>query len=190
MRTGFLSEFKRLKSDEEKTCFVQKNFFHGCPFVCNQNEVEYFNFRKKIADHFNVHYAEVHIVGSAKFGFSPYKSTAFSIESDIDVVISNSVLFDHYSRCICKFHYRKVRQKLSFTQEEEKKYRKFCDYLLKGWMRPDLLPKNVRDFAYLRKVWFDFFKSISHNNCSLGNYKVSGGFLKINFMQKHTIQIQ
>ncbi len=70
-----------------------------------QEKNEYYYFRKRIADNFDIEFYEVLIVGSSKFGFSPYKFTEFSLDSDIDVVIFNERLFDEYFELISEYQY-------------------------------------------------------------------------------------
>lgn len=56
-------------------------------------------------------------------------------------------------------------------------YHSFLKYMIKGWMRPDLLPEKFK--GYLDKDhWFSYFKSISYGRSSVGNYKVSCGLFK------------
>jgi len=81
----YQNEIKALSNEDEKRIFTQKHFFHGIPMVFDNRENDNYHFRKKIADQFKIGFFEVMIVGSSKFGFSPYKFTKFSLDSDIDV---------------------------------------------------------------------------------------------------------
>ena len=62
-------------------------------------------------------------------------------------------------------------------QEERREFNQFLHYLIKGWMRPDMLPERLK-IRSMKEGWFEFFKSISYDNCPAGNYKVSGGLFK------------
>ncbi|MED4534737.1 MAG: hypothetical protein RR523_15415 [Cetobacterium sp.] len=161
----------------DRNLFIRKYFFHGIPYVFKDNETKYFDFRNKISEHFQINFHEVFIVGSAKFGFSYIKKTPFNYESDIDVVLVNEQLFDYYYEKICDYQYELDRNKKTITLEEKKKYEKFLGYLVKGWMRPDLLPLSFQ-VDLLKNEWFNFFQSISYGKSVVGNYKVAGGLYK------------
>lgn len=92
----YKKEIVALANEDEKRNFTQKHFFHGTPIVFDNRENDYYYFRKKIADQFKIGFFEVMIVGSSKFGFSPYKFTKFSLNSDIDVVLVNEKFFDSF----------------------------------------------------------------------------------------------
>ena len=174
----YQSEIKKLKSEDEKIIFTQKNYFHGIPQVFDAREHDYYYFRKRIADNFDIQFYEVHIVGSSKFGFSPYKFTNFSLESDIDVVIFNEKLFERYFELISEYQYLIKKQTIRLNTEQYKQYLKFIKYFIRGWMRPDLLPQNTNNFKELKQEWDDFFKSISHSKSEVGNYIVKAGLFK------------
>jgi len=171
-------EIKNLKSEDEKKIFTQKNYFHGIPTVFNTRENEYYYFRKRIADNFKIEFYEVLIVGSSKFGFSPYKFTDFTLDSDIDVVLFNERLFDEYFELISEYQYLIKKQVIRLNSKQLKDYFRFIKYFIRGWMRPDLLPQNTNDFKELKKNWDDFFKSISHSKSEVGNYIVKAGLFK------------
>lgn len=174
----YKSEILELKNEDEKKIFTQKYFFHGIPFVFSNKEDEYYYFRKRISDQFEIGFYEVMIVGSSKFGFSPYKFTPFNLNSDIDVVLFNENLFDYFFELVSEYQYRIRNQKLFLTTEQTKDYRKFLKYFVMGWMRPDLLPQNTKDFKEIKQSWDKFFKSISYSKSEVGNYKVKGGLFK------------
>lgn len=159
---------------------MNKYLFDGIP-ICFNNEHFYFDFRKKIADHFDISHRDIFIVGSAKMGFSYYKETLFSYESDVDVAIINEELFNKYLRYIIDFQYNVETQKIILDQTEEKKYNKFKNYLIKGWLRPDLIPIKGEILNKLKEEWFDFFKSISYGKSEVGDYKVAAGLFKDDF---------
>ncbi len=163
-------QVKRLK-------FVQKFIFHGTPHVFKDRESDYFEFRTKIANKFNVGFHEVFIVGSAKLGFSFYKNTEFDYNSDIDVVIVNEKLFEEFYFIITDYQYKLDRLYKTVNMEELKIYSEFLQYLVKGWMRPDKLPTSFQ-VNLLKTEWFDFFDSLSHGKSEVGNYKVAAGLFK------------
>lgn len=168
----------QIESQEERETFTQKNFFHGNPYVFHGREHDYYHFRKRIGENFNIAFTEVLIVGSSKFGFSPYKLTEFSFDSDIDVVLINENLFDKYFDLISNYQYNIRRQIIRLNESQLKNYNKFIRYFVMGWMRPDLLPQNTTEFQELKQEWDDFFLTISYNKSEVGNYKVKAGLFK------------
>ena len=187
-----LEEFDRLiletKTEAERLHFVNKYFFHGTPYIFQERESEYFEFRNRIANNFGIGFHEIFIVGSAKFGFSYFKKTAFNYDSDIDVVIVNESLFEDYYSKICDYQYQLDRMYRGISLLETKTYSEFLKYLVKGWMRPDKLPVSFK-VDLLKKEWFDFFNSISYNKSEVGNYKVAGGLYKnYNYLEKYYLK--
>lgn len=174
-------EFKELllKADTDALVvdMVRKHLLHGIPFVFQNRETDYFDFRNQIANHFQVGFHEVFIVGSAKLGFSYYKNTKFSLESDIDVVIVNEEFFESFYESICNYQYKIDKGIITLTGEEMSQYHKFLKYLIKGWMRPDKLPIKVQSIIN-KNDWFEYFKSISYGKSNIGNYKVAAGLFK------------
>jgi len=180
-----LEEYKQqviaLVTFEEKSIFTQKHFFHGTPTVFHGREQSYYDFRKRISDNFEIVYSDILIVGSSKFGFSPFKFTEFSLDSDIDVVITNEKLFDSYFDLISQYQYRIRRGEIKLNQWQLTRYWRFIRYFIMGWMRPDLLPQNTSEFQEIKQKWDDFFLSISYSKSEVGNYKVKAGLFKSQF---------
>jgi len=174
----YKKEILTLTNEDEKRIFTQKHFFHGTPVIFDNRENEYYHFRKKIADQFKIGFFEVMIVGSSKFGFSPYKFTNFSFDSDIDVVLFNERLFDSFFDLLSEYQYKIRTQEIRLNFNQFKQYQKFIRYFVMGWMRPDLLPQNTTEFKELKQSWDVFFKSISHSKSEVGNYIVKGGLFK------------
>lgn len=167
---------------------VRKYIIHGTPFVFNNKENDYYEFRDLIAKKFQINFHEVLILGSAKLGYSYHKDSIFSSDSDIDVALVNENLFEEYYKSICDFQYELDKGRETMTDYENKQYQLFMQYLIKGWMRPDKLPSKLKIFT-MKQEWFDFFKSISNGNSTVGNYKVSGGLFKnYNYMEKYYVE--
>ena len=177
----YKAEIVTLNNEDDKRMFTQKHFFHGIPVVFDKRENEYYKFRKRIADQFKISFFEVMIVGSSKFGFSPYKFTQFSYESDIDVVLFNENLFNKYFELVCEYQYQIRLQKIRLNNDQYHAYLKFIKYFVTGWMRPDLLPQNTTEFKTLKQDWGEFFKEISYSKSEVGNYKVKAGLFKSYF---------
>ena len=174
---SYNDEISKLDSAEKQCLFVQKYLFHGIPYVFGDDEGRYFDFRNRIAQHFNIGFHEVFIVGSAKLGFSPYKNTEFSFNSDIDVVLVNEDLFENYYQKISEYQYQFDDAKSVVRENEVLMYNEFLRYLVKGWMRPDKLPFSFQ-IKLLKDEWFEFFRSISNGNSEVGNYGVKAGLFK------------
>lgn len=175
---SFKDEITRLKSEDEKRVFIQKFYFHGLPKVFENSESDYYLFRKRIADNFQIEFYEVLVVGSSKFGFSPYKFTDFTLESDIDVVLFNEKLYDIYFELISEYQYQIIKNKIRLNYQQYDRFEKFLNYFTRGWMRPDLLPQNTNEFKEIKSRWHDFFRSISYSKSEVGNYEVKGGLFK------------
>ncbi len=165
------------QSDDEYLRIVRKYLIHGIPYVFVDNPNRYYDFREQIAKHWHVGFQEVLILGSGKLGYSYHKDSEFSIESDIDVAIVNQSLFESFYQEIRNFQYRKEMGLETLSQYEEKEYRRFLTYMIKGWMRPDILPAKITG-KLSKDEWFSYFKSISYGNNLAGNYKVSAGLFK------------
>lgn len=156
---------------------VRKYIIHGTPYVFKEREDDYFEFRDHIANNFKMNFHEVLILGSAKLGYSYHKDSVFSAESDIDVALVSQNLFERFCEDICNYQYEKSKALFTTNQEEEKQYCRFLKYLVRGWMRPDLLPQRIK-LKTIKKEWFEFFNSISYGRSPVGNYIVSGGVFK------------
>lgn len=174
----FKHEIMNIISEEDKTIFIQKFFFSGTPYVFKNRDGDYYHFSKKIADNFETSYQDINIVGSSRFGFSPYKFTEFSFESDIDIAICNENLFNKYFNLICDYTYKLRNREILLRKDQYNQYVKFFKYFSTGWMRPDLLPQNTIEFKEIRENWDDFFKNISYGKSEVGNYKVKAGLFK------------
>lgn len=156
---------------------VRKYIIHGIPYVFKDREDDYFEFRDLIANHYNMNFHEVLILGSAKLGYSYHKDSVFSPNSDIDVALVNQNLFEQFCKDICDYQYEKSKSLFTTTKIEEDQYCRFLKYIVRGWMRPDLLPQRVKLLA-IKNEWFDFYKSISYGKSSVGNFIVTGGVFK------------
>ncbi len=173
----FLKILTEINEDEDTLDFCRKSVLHGTPWLFQEREEEFYDFRKRIADNFNISFHEIYITGSAKLGFSPYKRTEFGYEYDIDVAIVSSKLFDEIMESIRKYQMQLRESRLAVSDSEINKYHKFLEYGAIGWMRPDHLPISFR-VKKLKDSWFRFFSSISYGKSEVGNYKVNAGVFK------------
>lgn len=173
----FFKNLSSIGTDEELLDFCRRRILHGTPKVFENNEEGYYKFRKRIADKFDISFHEVFIVGSAKLGFSPHKRKLFDYESDIDVSIISSNLYEKIMSYIHDYQVQLKMSRRSVSKREIDAYHNFLEYGAIGWMRPDLLPTSFR-IDELKKDWFDFFNSISFGHSEVGNYKVAAGAFK------------
>lgn len=173
----FLESLCATSGEVETLDFCRRMFLHGTPFVFNERESEFYHFRKRIANKFDISFHEVFIVGSAKLGFSPFKRKIFDFDSDIDVAVVSANLFDNFMERIRSYQMSLREARTTVQSAEIKNYHKFLEYVAIGWIRPDLLPLSFQ-IEELKNDWFDFFKSISNGNSEVGNYKVSAGVFK------------
>lgn len=175
------------KTEEDFLAITRKYILHGIPHVFGENQDAYYEFRNRIAKHFDIRFQDVLIVGSAKLGYSYYKGTDFNIESDIDVVLVNTELFTEFHKQICDFQYKLDKGRRRITREDRERYHSFLEYMAKGWMRPDKLPTRFQ-LEIIRKEWFDFFSSLSYGKSEVGDFKVAGGLYKSHyFLEKYYV---
>lgn len=155
---NFKAAIKDVSNSYEK--IIDKYLLFGTPYVFNDDEDKFYEFKSEIANFFNVSQTNIFVVGSAKLGFSiaPQKRyTLFNLDSDIDIAIIDGTLFLSYWKKLYKYN-TEVRARSS---REEENYREFLKYFFKGWLRPDKFPSTMNE----KKEWFDFFKSLQ------GKYK-------------------
>ena len=164
--------------EEDILNFTRKYVIHGTPYIFKDKENDYYDFRKRISDKWNISFHEVFITGSAKLGYSYHKSKSLDKNSDIDLAIVSSDLFNEIMLRVDDFQW-KIRGAIYLDMEQLAQYHKFLKYLAIGWIRPDKLPNELlRNDKNLRNEWFDFFKSISNGKSEVGNYKVAAGVFK------------
>lgn len=181
----FQTRIKTTSNDEMLLDFCRKSVLHGTPHIFKNKEDDFYEFRKRIAEKYEISFNDIYITGSAKLGFSPYKSTTFSYDSDIDVAIVSRKLFESILNSIKVFQYELRNNRRVVTDNEIKMYHSFLEYIPIGWIRPDKLPISF-NLDILKKDWFNFFKSISFGKSEVGNYKVSAGiFLSYKHLEEY-----
>lgn len=173
----FFEMLKEQKSDDELYDFCRKYVLHGIPYVFENEPDKYYDFRKKIAQKFKVSFHEIYITGSGKLGFSPIKRKKFDYDSDIDVAIISTELFEKYMGKIAVYQGQYRRARAVVREDELKMYHAFLEYIAIGWLRPDKLPISFQ-MKLIKDDWFNYFNSISNGKSEIGNYKVSAGVFK------------
>ncbi|MHA4046556.1 hypothetical protein [Bacillus cereus] len=137
---------------------IARKLFLGYPTSAFKDKEEMgFEILNEIAHYFSIPFYDVHIVGSAKTGSSLYKRTEFTPkESDLDVAIINQNLFLKYS----EYAYLRSKGYSDQTVFRGKggisQANSFKNYLSRGILRPDMLPRGE-----LKEEWFRFFNKLS-----------------------------
>jgi hypothetical protein len=161
-----IARFKRDLSGVTVPLMVQKHITYGGCHVLTDDQ--YFDLKARVAEKFDLHPSEVLVVGSGKLGFSiaPTKRYRhFSDTSDIDVALVSSRLFD---ACWADVFAFKVER--NFWRRESE----FNSYLVRGWIRPDMLPP-ARRFKRAGD-WWAFFSALSKDLKT--NYRIRAGLYR------------
>lgn len=175
-KDDFIEELKKdYMSDDE---LVDRYILYGTPYIFEREEQKYFELKKEICSNFEIESKKnIIVVGSSKLGFSLAPNKRFreiQDDSDVDVAIIDEYLFDNYWKKLYEYNVS-LRSR---NENEEKRYRKFLEYLFKGWLRPDLFPFRYKG----QQDWFDFFKSISYKNYD--KRKVAGAIYRNEYFFK------
>lgn len=181
------SDALRGKNDnEELEEFTREVMLHGTPFVFFGRDAEYYKFKLRICKHLGVHHTEIFLVGSGKLGFSPFKNTDFSLDSDIDLAIVSPNLWERVFSLGMDVEYARRSTHITFHNKQAEIYKRYLRYMAIGWARPDLMPRKLK-MEEFKDDWFNFFKSISHDNSEVGNYKVNAGvFRGQDYLEKYS----
>lgn len=174
---SFRAKLEVARERNELLDFCRKHVLHGIPFVFKDRPEEYYDFKKIITHEFDISFHEIYITGSGKLGFSPHKGTTFDYDSDIDVAIISSKLFDIVMGKISEYQMQIRKNKRVIRESERSMYHEFLEYSAMGWIRPDKLPISFQ-MHVLKQAWFRFFDSISYNKSPVGNYKVAAGVFR------------
>lgn len=167
------------KSDLQNTAMTDSGILNKyilCdnPYIFSNNVGLYSQLKTTIGSHFQVDITRIHMVGSAKLGFSIARSKlwkTFDDDSDIDMVIISEAVFDRLWKILSTLnvgHYDR-------TEQEQKKFDSFLKYFFRGWIRPDFLPLKHAE----AQEWLDYFKSISYKR--FGPYKITCAVFKEEF---------
>ncbi|AHK15647.1 hypothetical protein R615_07350 [Thalassolituus oleivorans R6-15] len=171
---GFLENLKEQDTMEKQYDFCRKYVLHGTPHVFEGRDNEFYEFRKRIAQKFDIPFHEIYITGSGKLGFSPFKQKVFDYDSDIDVAIISPGLFQKIMKDISQYQMSFRKARAVVREKELETYHQFLEYVALGWIRPDKLPISFQMRTF-KNDWFDFFQSLSYGKSEVGNYKVNAG---------------
>jgi len=173
----FDTSLRAMTSDIEVLDFCRKHILHGTPFVFENRDEEFYEFRKRIGEKFKIPFYEIYITGSAKLGFSPFKRKAFDLDSDIDIALVSPNLFESIMSDIAEYQTQFRKNRRVVSDQELRMYHEFLEYVALGWIRPDKLPVSFQMKAF-KDDWFEFFRGISSGKSEVGNYLVNAGVFK------------
>lgn len=174
---NFDTSLKAMTSDIDILDFCRKHILHGTPFVFQSSDEDFYEFRKRIGEKFNIPFYEIYITGSANLGFSPFKRKVFDLDSDIDVALVSPSLFESIMSDIAEYQMQFRKNRRVVRDQELRVYHEFLEYVALGWIRPDKLPVSFQMKAF-KDDWFDFFRSISNGKSEVGNFQVNAGVFK------------
>lgn len=184
---AFLNHLKEINNDDELLDFCRRKNLHGTPKLFEGREDDHYEFRKKISQKFNINFHEIYITGSAKLGFSAHKRKLFDFDSDIDIAIISSDLYERFMSDIYSYQMELRENRRAISSRELKQYHTFLEYTAIGWMRPDQLPTSFH-IGQIKQEWFDFFHSLSYGKSEVGDYKVTAGaFKSYSHLEKYAI---
>lgn len=164
-----VDEFKQILNERPIEDIVLDHVLTGVPFVFrNQPESA-----EKLCGH--LHEAlelpmdDIFVVGSAKIGFSLNPDRfprQFTKNSDIDVLIINSDLFDTIWSACLKWHYPRKGKNLPGIDGKWMRNRRKDLYW--GSMMPDRIryrglsfPEVLKPLRDISRIWFEAFRSLS-----------------------------
>jgi len=138
-------------------------FLYDFPSVFVQDSDRGFSILNTICEHFKVPFTSVKIVGSAQTGYSYFSRSDFLPgQSDLDIAIINSALFQQYSAEVYWFtHAYKDLSKFP-RKDGISTANPFREYLSCGYFRPDYMPN-----FQLRADWFQFFNRLSNHHAAV-----------------------
>jgi hypothetical protein len=183
---GTVSNFIKECIDEDSGVIVQKYLINGSSYFFEKimiEKYEEFFFKKEVAESLSVHIQDIIIVGSGKLGFSikpnndnlefyqfkdfdyDYLEDNDSEKSDLDIAIISSSLFDKQLKEIYKH-----TQFYTNSEFSGAKRKSFANYILKGWLRPDMMPDDYNISEEIIKVSKKYKKKYNRD-VNIGVYK-------------------
>lgn len=164
---GHLQTFRNDLSSVDPETAVQKYLTYGNCCLLPSND--YFELKREVAAHFQIHPSEVLVVGSAKLGFSiaPNKRyQLFGESSDIDIALVAPQLFEQMWAEV----YDYKRSGAYWENHDD-----FCRYLFQGWIRPDKLPPS---HLFVRcEDWWDYFRRLTQSG-RFGPFTIRAGLYR------------
>jgi len=172
-------EFKRACISEDVDLVVQRYLLDGTAYFFDSNgDVDEFIFKRKISESLDAHIRDIAIIGSGKLGFSikpdrdelglfPFKAFDENKKSDIDVAIVSGRLFDEQLVRL----YKHTGSYVSSEVWNEKHHRNsLAQYVLKGWIKPDFIPKDYKISDKINEVQ-TYYQMKFGREINIGIYK-------------------
>jgi hypothetical protein len=144
---------------------ISRRIYLGYPTaIFRSQDNEEFEILNKVSLHFNVPFQAVHIVGSAKTGFSFVERRPFFEKiSDVDIAIIDARLFTSYF----EFAHKQTKGFKDFTRYNSKTFMinkekgisksdKLRDDICQGYINPFYLPDGE-----MKDSWINFFEELS-----------------------------
>ncbi len=175
-----LSLFKKDCLNKNLDDVVQKHLLEGSSYFFEKHpsKSSEFQFKKDIAKSLSVHIRDIAIVGSGKLGFSikpdkevpsyfPFKAFDEVKKSDLDIAIVSNRLFD--SQLVKLYEYTGHYDKNNIWKVKGDR-NSLAKYILKGWLRPDFIPKEYLISDLIHKVQSKY-KMEFGRDINIGIYK-------------------
>jgi hypothetical protein len=142
---------------------ARRLFLYDHAHVFSTSPDRAFEILNDVCGHFSLPFSAVRFVGSAQLGYSYFKSRDFQIkQSDLDVGIISSVMFQKYSEYVYSLTSGYTDQSKFPLKEGVSTVRAFRDSLSMGFFRPDLMPHSPQ-----RELWFKYFNTLSNKHVDL-----------------------
>ncbi len=162
-------EFKAILKAQSLSEIVREYIFTGEPFAFQKNPASMVKIRRHLTSRLPLAADNIFVIGSAKLGFSLNPDSyfhAFSDESDIDIAIVDTDLFDKVWLNLLDWHYPRRITGLDPINSKWAGDRKKDIYW--GWITPHKIryeglnfPKTLEPLRDLSAKWFDAFQSFS-----------------------------
>lgn len=150
----FVDELRRLGVD----AVVNYYLLEGIPAFFANNWEGYCQFKEIFANKLNVHPKTVMLVGSGRWGFStspdkfPQLFDKGEKQSDLDVVIADSALFDRTWRELCEYEMNESPKGVALENFQRRRH-----LLYRGTLDPTTFPIEMNFHRY----WNDILKELS-----------------------------
>ncbi len=180
MRFPTLDEFKIAVLTRPLDSVVREFLFEGDPFAFKDKPQTMEMLRDHLASQLRVSKSNIVVIGSAKIGFSlsPHNfPRQFSDDSDIDVMVIDTSLFDTVWQTMLLWNYPRRYRLIDADWRWAKKRR---DDLYWGWFVPDHIrydglsfPNALKPLRNISSTWFNAFRSLGRYE-EFANRDISG----------------
>lgn len=151
-----LSKLKKELSTNDTSKIVNKYILGDVPKCFNGNEDLIFALKESLVNHFDIHFKNIEIVGSAKLGIKLSEGKTgkpYDKESDIDFVLVSSELFDIAWHELLRLEFQYYKLKPAEIAKLKDCYNTICH----GFISPDKLPPKTNFYIN----WWKIFLNLS-----------------------------